>query len=197
MPPLKTRIAATARRLFLDQGVDGVSMRKIAGQVGVSATAIYRHYRDKDDLLDEITEDGFSIFRDYLTRAVSSGRAAERVRGLARGYLDFALDHPRYYDFIFIIPRHNVRRFPDEMARRDDLSFHLLVEQVRQAMSEGAFVAGDPSETALTIWAHVHGLTSLHRAGRFGANNDTFRALYNRSVERLFTGIEVPGEVNP
>lgn len=165
-------------------------MRKVAAELGLSATAIYRHYRDKEELLDAVAEEGFAVFRSYLDRALAASMPRQRIRGLALRYLDFALDHPHHYDFCFLIPRKNVRRFPREFVQRDDLTFHILSKQVELAMREGSIVVGDPVEIGLTIWAHVHGLIALYRAGRFGADEERFRNLYLRSVERLFAGIE-------
>jgi len=185
----KARIARMARRLFLRRGVDGVSMRKIAGAVNLSATAIYRHYRDKDELLDEITEEGFRLFREYLSDALGAPTPLDRMHGLADRYLDFAMEHPRHYDFIFSLPRRNVRTFPGDFASRHDLTFHILSDQVEQAIQEGQMVLDDPLEVALSIWSHVHGLVALQRAGRFGHDEEEIRTIYRRSLDRLIRGL--------
>lgn len=168
-------------------------MRRIARGVDVSATAIYRHFKDKKALLEEITDEGFDIFRGYLEEALAESTPLDRLRALTRRYLEFALDHPHHYDFIFLVPRKNVRRFPRDFARRDDLTFHILSRQVSEAMQEGHLAPGDPMETAMSIWAHAHGLVALHRAGRFGGNSAGVRPFYERSIDRLLEGLKHPG----
>ena len=189
MSRVKARIATVARRLFTESGADGISMRKIASRVGVSATAIYRHYRDKDELLDGITEEGFAVFEDYLRPGTRIADPVAAIRGIARGLLEFALAEPELYEFLFILPRRNVRRFPDDFAQHRSRSFGMVEEKVAQGIASGALAKDNPMETTLTIWAHVHGLVSLHRAGRFGGDDRRFRRIYRKSFERLLNGV--------
>lgn len=196
MQTMKLRISRTAQRLFLADGVDGVSMRKIAGEVGVSATAIYRHFRDKDELLDEITDAGFAIFEDYLERGLRAAAPGGELEGIFEAYLDFALEHPRHYDFIFIIPRKNVRKYSTELAQRGSASFNMGIDAVEQAMRRGRLRVGNPTELALTLTAHLHGLVALHRAGRFD-DEQQFRVLFHRSIRHLLDGIEIPETGKP
>ncbi len=190
MPTTKEQISQTARSLFLEDGVDGISMRKIADEVGVSATAIYRHYRNKDELLDAITDAGFAIFNTYLERASTELDPAARLRAMIVHYLDFALEHPKDYDFMFIIRRRNVRQYSDDLARRTSSSFNLLADVVEELMHQGRLVLTNPADLALTIWAHIHGLVSLYRAGRFERESAEFRRLYEASFRHLLAGIE-------
>ena len=189
MSELKTRIASAARRILDDSGAEAISMRKIAQELGVSATAIYRHYRDKEELLDRITEQGFAVFARYLRTASQIGPPLRAVRAMSKGVLQFGLDHPELYDFLFLVPRANVRRFPHDFAAHRSVTFDLLLEKVTQGIEDGSFAADDPLEAALTIWAQVHGLISLYRAGRFGGDERRFRAIYGRSCERILNGI--------
>jgi AcrR family transcriptional regulator len=189
MSTVKRRIATAARSLFNRSGVDGVSMRKVASRVGVSATAIYRHYRDKDELLDGITEEGFAVFESYLRPGSQIADPIAAIRAIARGLLEFALAEPELYEFLFILPRRNVRRFPDDFAEHRSRSFGMIEEKVARGVASGVLAKDDPLEITLTFWAHGHGLVSLHRAGRFGADSRRFRKLYRRSLERLLEGI--------
>ncbi|MFQ5528601.1 MAG: TetR-like C-terminal domain-containing protein [Thermoanaerobaculia bacterium] len=97
---------------------------------------------------------------------------------------------PKDYDFIFIIRRRSVRQFSDELAQRANSSFNLLADVVEDLMREGRLVVTNPAELALTIWAHLHGLVSLYRAGRFERREAEFRRLYEASFQHLLAGIE-------
>ena len=72
MSELRERISAAAQELYLREGVEGVSMRKVADMVGVSAPAIYRHFENKDALLDEIVVRGLRILEQYLRPALEA-----------------------------------------------------------------------------------------------------------------------------
>ena len=185
----RERILEVARARFLADGIDGVSMRKIAREVRVSATAIYRHFDHKDELLDALTNEGFDTLETYLRQTPRDAPALQVIRGLLDQLVKFADDHPNDYDFIFIIRRKNVRRFPDDFAQRRSVTFNLLLEQVRRGMEAAELEADDALEASLSIWAHVHGLVALRRAGRFGGSAESFRKLCRRSLERLFSGM--------
>ena len=80
---LRKRISQAAQELFLEQGLEGVSMRKVAKMAGVSAPAIYRHYENKDDLLREIIDEGLEILETYLAPALDEPTPLERLNRLA------------------------------------------------------------------------------------------------------------------
>lgn len=184
------RITNAARKLFLAQGVEGLSMRLVADKVGLTATAIYRHFQDKEALLDALTEVAHGLFRGYLERGLAKRDPVERLRAIGAHYLDFALDHPHDYELLFLVRRKHARRFPRDFAMRNELTFHLVSEQVSAGIEAGLLAENDPMEVALTLWTHVHGLVVLQRAGLFGASRARLRATYQRSVEFLFDGLK-------
>jgi AcrR family transcriptional regulator len=164
-------------------------MRKVAEMVGISAPAIYRHFRNRDELLNEIVLEGLRILEGYLRPALEAQDPFERLRRLTDNYLSFALEQPQYFDFAFLIPSPEVNRFDDEIARPDWTTFRMAVEQVAECIKRGVFVADDPLETSISIWAEVHGLVALYRTGRFGPDPALFRGIYRNSVDRLFRGL--------
>ena len=95
MGSVRARIAAAAQELYLQEGIDGISMRKVADRVGISAPAIYRHFKNKEELLSEIVVEGLKILEQYLGPALESGTPYERLVRMADRYLDFALEHAR------------------------------------------------------------------------------------------------------
>lgn len=185
---LKQRILSAARECFRAGGVDGVSMRRVARRVGVSATAIYRYYRDKDELLEAVTEEGFARFEEYLRRAAGA-TPLERLRSIVLAYVDFAIDHPNHYDFIFVAARANTRQFPRDFDERRSVTFELVREQVAEGMECGQLAPDDAPEATLTIWATLHGFAALYLAGRFGTDDQRFRDLSCRAIERLLSGM--------
>jgi AcrR family transcriptional regulator len=186
---IRKRISSAAQDLYLREGLEGFSMRKVAELVGISAPAIYRHFRNKDDLLNEIVVEGLRILEQYLRPAMDVATPYERLTRLTERYLDFALEQPQYFDFAFLIPSGAIDRFAEEIARPDWVTFRLAVEQVGSCVSQGIFVDSDPLEAAITIWAEVHGLVTLFRTGRFGPDAELFRQIYRRSVDRVMTGM--------
>ena len=187
---LRPRISAAAQELFLKEGLEGFSMRKVAEMAGISAPAIYRHFQNKDELLDEIITEGLKILEGYLRPALEAETPYERLSLLVDRFLDFALEQPRYFDFAFMIPSRSIGHLPEELAKRNWSTFQLAVEQVGQCMAEGIFRQDDPLETAIMLWAEAHGLITLYRMQRFGQQPELFRTIYRRSIDRLFSGLK-------
>jgi AcrR family transcriptional regulator len=190
MGSLRSKIAAAAQELYLREGIEGFSMRKVAERVGISAPAIYRHFKNRDELLQEIVVEGLKILESYLGPALETGTPRDRLVRMADRYLDFALEQPKYFDFAFLVPSPAITGLAEEIAQPAWGTFRLCVEQVAACIEQGIFPDEDPLETAITIWAEVHGLVTLYRTGRFGRDPEAFRIVYRRCLERLMRGLE-------
>ena len=184
----RERVLRAAQELFLAHGPDGVSMRKVAARAGMTAPAIYRYYKDKDELLAEIINAGLEILQRYLEPAFRAPTPYERLQLLIEYYLDFALEQPRYFEFAFLTPSHGMR-LVDELARYNRSTFMFAVQQVHLCMEQGVFVKDDPLETSIMLWAEAHGLVTLFRMERFGADAVEFRAVFKRAIERVLRGL--------
>jgi len=187
---LRQRILDAAQQLFVESGADGVSMRKVAELAGVSAPAIYRHYENKDDLLQEIIEIGLRTLDTYLQPALDAPTPLERLERLAERFLDFSIEQPRYFEFAFMIPSRSIADMRTELNERNWVTFNLALEQIGACMEAGIFKKDDPLGAAITIWSAVYGMVALHRMHRFGPDDELFRQIYRASVERLLNGLK-------
>ncbi|MCI0572129.1 MAG: TetR/AcrR family transcriptional regulator [Myxococcaceae bacterium] len=187
MSEARTRILDAARALFLSGGAGAVTMRSVAERVGVTATALYRHFENKDELLGEVINAGFRGFGGYLYRALQGATPQERLQRSGQAYLDFALEQPEMYRTIFMSTRPAEACTAREPSM--DATFRFLVDRVRECIQQGALRQDEPEDVALFIWAHVHGLVSLYLTGASGQTEQEFRETYRRSVERLFSGL--------
>jgi AcrR family transcriptional regulator len=160
---IKSRIAGAARALYFERGPEAVTMRAVAERVGVTATALYRHFADKDALLKEVVGEGSRLLGSHLFRALEASTPLERLRATALAYLDFALAQPQAYRALFDSTGDAADESPVERQRGAVSRF--LRDRVREAMDAGAIAPGDPDGTALTLWSLLHGLASLHQAG--------------------------------
>jgi len=191
MSTLREQISAATQELYLEHGIDGVSMRKVAERVGVSAPALYRHFKNKDELLSEIVVQGLKILEGYLQSAMEAGTPFERLTRMIDGYLDFAMAEPKYFDFAFLTPSHDINRFADELAKPHAATFRVAIDVVGECMKDGTFAEGDPLESGILLWAEAHGLVILFRTGRFGDNPEMFRQIYRRLIDRVIEGLRV------
>jgi len=186
----KERILRESRELLREKGISGFSMRGVAERVGVTATALYRHFEDKDALLATLLEHGFTTFESYLMRALAGKTPLERLRGAGYAYFDFALDHPRDYALMFMTPCQELglRSVSQSAKSRMDATFVFLVDRVKECIAAGVCEAHDPMAAALNIWAEVHGLACLRLNGQLAEHDE--RAFRER-VEFMLDRIEV------
>ena len=164
----RQQILSEARDLFLKHGLSGFSMRLVADRVGVSATALYRHFNDKDALLAGLLGEAFATFGSYLGRCLGGRTPLERFRQCGRAYVDFALEHPRDYELMFLTNCGDLgfKDLRKEVDQRSEPTFEILVDRVRECLEAGVFVERDARQVALFAWATLHGPVSLWLLGQ-------------------------------
>lgn len=184
------RILRCACELYVEKGLEGFSMRRLAERLGVSAPALYRHFEGKSHLIFELVGEALSVFGRYLYRALEGESAGERLRLSGEAYLRFALEEPKYYELIFVTPgRLGAAELPGELCSRAAATYQFLVDRVRECMDAGLLRRGEPEAVALTLWAQSHGLVSLYLAGKLEVEREEFEALYRDSLQRILEGL--------
>lgn len=161
---LRDEIVAAARDLFIHDGFENVSMRKIAEKIEYSPTTIYLYFQDKVDLLDFIVVETLTRLQDKLVaiRKANPDPLDKMAHGL-RAYIEFGVDHPSDYRVAFIM------EFKDMVDSGRLLRCHELGQQVFQAfradvaecIASGGFAQRDPDVVAQAIWGAIHGMVSL------------------------------------
>ncbi|WP_428268001.1 TetR/AcrR family transcriptional regulator [Haliangium sp.] len=193
-PDTRSHLLACARDLYLEHGMSGFSMRKVAQRAGLSATAIYRHYDSKEALITAVTEEGFVQFANYLWRGLAGTTPLDRLRAAGEGYLRFGVEQSPYYRIIFMSAAEELgfECMPETLQRKAEPTFQFLVDRVRECIDAGDMVADDPVELAATIWAFSHGLVSLWLSGQMSSrfsSPDHYAVFYARAQERLLRGL--------
>ncbi|WP_159451287.1 TetR/AcrR family transcriptional regulator [Demequina sp. NBRC 110054] len=154
---VRSAILAAATALFEQHGPDGLSMRQIAREIGYSATTIYLHFRDKDDLMQAVCTSGFAEFGAQMEAAGQGPEPfAERLRAVGLAYVDFAFARPMHYDVMFVRPKEWT--LPDG---GEDPSFLGMVAMMEAAQASGEIRPGSAREQAAGVWSALHGVVSL------------------------------------
>ena len=159
---LREEILAAAEGLLISSGgEDAMSIRSVSEAVGVTPPSIYLHFADKNALLFAICEKHYAEFDEYVERAASgAGDPLEELRLRGRAYVRFGLEHPEQYRILFMRkPSETPDDFDLESLRRSTAFDHHL-EAVQRCIDAG-LIDGDPFMIAITLWASVHGITSL------------------------------------
>lgn len=160
----RSRLASVATRLFAERGYEGVTLRAVASELGVSPMTPYRYVRDKAELLTLVRTEAFRRFADgQEAAAAGESDPIERLRRLARAYVAFATGEPDAYRMMFELAQPSTASA--ELASESMRAIAPLQSAAAEAVSRGE-LEGDPLSSAHLLWATTHGLVSLHLAGK-------------------------------
>jgi AcrR family transcriptional regulator len=176
----RDRILKVAYRVLKRKGPSALSLRQVAAEVGVTPMAIYRHFDNKDHLVDALVADGFGRWEQYLAAAIRGDSPWQRIEGVLLAYADFALKEHAMFELMFMVPRRRVPMAPASLATTPSASFGVVIASMQEALG-----TKDVAESLLLIWSAANGVICLHFSGRFGFDAERFRAEYGRVVRRL------------
>jgi AcrR family transcriptional regulator len=177
------------------EGVGGLTLREIGARLGVSRTALYRHFADKRALLTAVATEGFRTLRQQLVTAWEDGgrgRAAFQAMGVA--YVGFAVANPSHYRVMF-------GGFVDQQPRDPELAaegagaFQALVDALTSLQGDRVVRGDDILLMARFVWAVVHGVAMLAIDGQL-PEADAIEKLMRYAIKRLQSGIEADGKAS-
>jgi AcrR family transcriptional regulator len=177
---LRNALILAAAELIEEKGSTEFSMVEASRRAGVSNAAPYRHFRDREDLLEEVAMLGF-LGLTQRTRAAAEQcppGSSERIYRLGQAYIGFIMDHPAFYGLMF--GEHSPHTHGDERHQNMGSGFYVLVDAVRGWCEAQDLLDQDPLELSIKLWAMAHGLAVLgmnRQIDKFAANVDTFEML--------------------
>lgn len=192
---LRAEILDAARQLFVKEGYESVSIRKIADKVEYAPGTIYLYFHDKAEILARICEETFAKLIKKMD-AIKNDTAApfDKLRRSLRTYILFGLENPNHYVVTFIQAKSVADSQTVDVFHQTGLqAFSCLRDCVASCVATGETVSDDSDELAQTLWAGVHGLTSLLitcPGFPFVENN----RLIDRTVNTLVEGVRKHAE---
>lgn len=187
----RERILQAAIEAFERDGLDGLSMRKLAASLGLTPMALYRHVADKQELVDAVALHGLECWRTRVA-AIAQAAPLAWLEAMGEAFLDFSLQTPRLYEAAFLLRAHTARRFPDDFLAGRSPPVAMVVERIEAARQAGLIGDAPAHEVAIAIWAMAQGLVELNRAGRFAGDEAYLRGLYRSLLRRCIASFS-PG----
>ena len=163
---LRSKIVEAAAQLFIEEGFDQVSMRKIADRIEYSPSTIYLYFKDKNELCQHICNETFSGLLEALEELQAQPMSLEeKLRRSFRTYIDFGLSHRQQYTFSLLLPEPAPAQVAPE-AKHSIMeaglkAFDNLRQGIREGMEAGVIRQADLETTAQVVWTQLHGVTSL------------------------------------
>ena len=189
-PDLEQALVDAAIRTIAKRGIEALTLRDIGMQLGVSRTAIYRHFEDKSALLARVALEGFRKFRLALEAALNEARerGLEPIEEMGVAYVGFAMANQSHYKTMFGGVFEAQDRYPD-LDEEGGAAFEVLLNTVKEEQEAGRIDGKqDPLRLAHVLWAGVHGIAMLGMAGRLtgkggsGATLEELSRLHSRIV---------------
>jgi AcrR family transcriptional regulator len=155
----RTQILRAAREIFVRDGYESFSMRKLAQRIEYSPGSIYLHFKNKEEIFESLVDETFDRLLRALNRLKNGHAQQDPVAALKKGlraYVDFGLRNPNDYRFAFLL-RQPLQRRPYKVHP----AFDVMRYMVGRCVEEKRFRPVDVETTSQALWAAIHGITSL------------------------------------
>ena len=159
---LRRQILSAARELFVNEGYENVSMRKIADKIEYSPTTIYLYFKDKADLLDSVCKETLlSLLNTLELLKKDKSDPVEVLRKSGKAYVEFGLKYPQDYKLTFVVRPQFQKGLGLQEGSVGERVFDYLRAMVSECIRQERFRQVDVEITGQTLWSAVHGVTLL------------------------------------
>lgn len=196
---IRKLILDASMKLFVEEGFEHVSIRKIADLIEYSPTTIYLYFKDKDEIYFNLHDVGFANMQALNRNLDDIRNPLLRLHKMGENYLNFGLDNPEYYDLMFIQrePMHTLDEMECSDWKSGDAAMLRLKDTVRECMDQGFLAKGDVDLVSVSIWSMVHGLVALvirNRMEKFVTGPEQIRPLLMQSLNFLVNTLDISGK---
>jgi AcrR family transcriptional regulator len=158
----RAEILEAAERIFVAEGYEGATIRKIADEVGVSSTALYMHFPDKGCILHEIVEGTLGQLLIQNTEiAARPLDAVVRTRMMLDAYMRWGLEHPNAYELVYSARSPVTTPQPERTAELSRQCYEAFSGVVREVAASGRLRTGNADSAAQALWMACHGVVAL------------------------------------
>jgi AcrR family transcriptional regulator len=195
---LRRLILDAALKVFVEEGLEHLSIRRIADIIAYSPTTIYLYFEDKNHLLFELCEIGFLRMAEMNNNLTGIQNPLERLHRMGENYIKFGMEHPAYYDLMFnqAAPMERLAIMDNAEWNSGDRAFAELKEIISDCIAQGMIRKGDTNTIAMAVWGMVHGLVSLRVCKRFDKLIDAENVVQtlHSSLEWLIQSVDITGK---
>ena len=189
---LRNALIVAAAELIEERGSSDFSMIDASRRAGVSSAAPYRHFKDKDALLQAVCQVSFLALSEATDAAAVGFKlgTADHIIALGHAYIKFVLDHPAFYDLMW--GDQGIRAMEADSVALNSSGFYTLVESVESMCNERGVKNCEAVPVATKLWALVHGLSSLalnKHLDKLAPGADVY-ALLESSAHTFLTGLQ-------
>lgn len=160
---MRKLILRASMELFVKEGFHNVSIRHIAEKIEYSPATIYLYFKNKDEILYKLHEEGFQELGKKMSVVATIQNPLEKVKKLGEIYIKFGLENPEYYELMFITKATMKHlKEPDCEWECGYEAFNSLQSVVQECIDGGYFKTKNVFAATIGLWASVHGIVSLY-----------------------------------
>ena len=163
---LKQSILDAAKKLFLNDGYEATSIRKIAAEIEFSPTTIYLYYKDKNEIAHALHEEGFKMLSERFSVLAHVEHPFERLKAMGRIYMQFALENKDFYEIMFVMKEPIVEACIEDEWDEGKRAFSTLLQTIEECQKAGYFKGFEPNAFSLVVWSTMHGLCTMKLHGQ-------------------------------
>jgi AcrR family transcriptional regulator len=194
---IRKAILDASMKLFVEQGYENVSIRKIADLIEYSPTTVYLYFKDKNEILFNLHETGFQKMAEYTADLWTIKNPLVRLHKMGEYYMMFGLENPAFYDLMFILkaPMEALQVLDNCEWRSGDQALGKLKETIQECMEKKLIENGDVDAISMAIWGMVHGMVSLAIRDRFDklVNHEQMVPMMNKGLTWLLNVLDTSG----
>lgn len=185
---MRQKIVRTAMKLFINEGIENVSIRKIADAIEYSPGSIYSYFKDKGEIIHAVHNEGFEKLYTLQCSLDNVADPFEKLKKMGRLYMQFAFENPDYYDLMFI-----AKGIAEKISEKNEWdvgqrSYEYLRNTVKECIEQGYLPEADIDSAAFAIWGFVHGMAALVIRGRCAMMPDeVVRQIIEGSLQFMYT----------
>ena len=158
---IRKQILDASMKLFVEEGFENVTIRRIADLIEYSPTTVYLYFKDKDEIFSSLHDIGFEKMQEFNRTLASIQNPLIRLHKMGENYLQFGMENPEYYNLMFILGE-PMKKLPSDCPwKPGDAALDRLEGTVNECMEKGYLARGDARLVSLAVWGFVHGLVSL------------------------------------
>lgn len=162
---LRPALIQAALQIVEKQGVEALTLREVARLAGISHAAPYRHFRDKNELLAAVAEQGFREINAEMKRALRAKSALLSFQSLGLRYVLFATQNPASFRVMYARELEDKSLYPCLLEASRE-TFNLMRSAIQRCQKEGSIAGFEADEIAWAAWSIVHGLAGLINDGQ-------------------------------
>lgn len=189
------QILDAARDLLLSEGIENISISKIAHRAELGVGTIYFYFKNKEEIFISLQEEGLSLFYDMIQKIDAKKiKSDEKLEQIAHAFHRFSQEHKDYYDIINYFLSSSRKFFEPELKNKVDMYgykiFYLIESVIAQGMADKTFKKADAKKNSILFFGALHGLIQLKKLERTALGFENHLDIYEYSIKKLISGFK-------